>query len=275
MSPLRQQLVTAMQARNYSEHTQRTYLQVVKQLDKYTTEALRGLTSVHIQEFILYLAKTKKLSWKTCNTYACAIRFFYKAVLGKNLDEFYIPLARTEDRIPEILTQSEIKTLLSHVTLDKYRLMFMLMYSAGLRISEVVKLTVNDIDSTEHVIIVRQGKGNKDRYTPLSHHMLSELRHYWKRYRPVDFLFLSQKTKQPISTRNVRTFFAKALAKMKSKKHVTVHSLRHSFATHLLEGGTDLIDIKQCLGHASFSSTVRYLRFSKKIIAKVVSPLDR
>ena len=275
MTLLRQQLLTAMQARNLSPETQRSYVLAVKRLSNHYQTSPDNITALQIQQFILHLVNHDKLCWNTCNTYTCGIRFFYQVVLGKNLNEFYIPLAKTAVNIPELLTRDEVDELLTKVKLDKYRLIFILMYSAGLRISEVVKLTIDDIDSNEGVIIVRAGKGKKDRYTPLSEQALQQLRVYWKKYQPGHFLFPSRKTRKPISPRGVRFYFADALANTKIKKHVTLHSLRHSFATHLLEAGTNIIDIKQCLGHVSFSSTLRYTRFSKKMVANVGSPFDR
>jgi site-specific recombinase XerD len=264
-----------MQARNLAGQSQRSYVRAVKQLSDYYEINPAKLTQTQIQHFILHLANEKKLCWDSCNAYTSGIRFFYKVVLGKNLGDFYIPLAKTAKKIPDILPRTEIEELFAHVTLDKYRLMFMIMYSAGLRISEVVKLIASYIDSSEGVIVVRAGKGNKDRYAPLSNQVLIELRKYWKKYRPVSCLFPSRRTQKPISPRTVRFYFAKALAQTTIKKQVSTHSLRHSFATHLLEAGTNIINIKQCLGHALLSSTLRYARFSKPIIANVGFPFDK
>jgi site-specific recombinase XerD len=201
MTLLREQLLTAMQARNLSTATQHSYVLAVKRLSNHYKISPHNISALQIQQFILHLVNHDKLCWNTCNTYTCGIRFFYRVVLGKKLDEFYIPLAKTAVNIPELLTRSEVDELLAKVSLDKYRLIFILMYSAGLRVSEVVKLTIDDIDSAEGVIIIRAGKGKKDRYTPLSEHALHQLRLYWKKYQPSHVLFPNRKTQKPVTPR--------------------------------------------------------------------------
>jgi site-specific recombinase XerD len=156
----------------------------------------------------------------------------------------------------------------------KHRAILMTIYSAGLRISEALHLKLTDIDSQRMMIRVAHGKGNKDRYTLLGKRNLEILREYWKKYRPVDWLFCNPSRKKPLSTTAVRRAFAKALRKAGIRKPATVHTLRHSFATHLLEAGTDLYHIQQLLGHTNPRTTAVYLHLSRKELSKVTSPLD-
>jgi len=275
MSPLRQAMIEAMQLRQFSTKTQASYLGGMIRLTQYYHRSPDKITEQEAQKFILYLARERKLSWSTCNVTACSIRFFYKWVLRKSQDDFYIPLAKPQQKLPDIMTYGEIITLLSYVKNPKYRVALMTIYGAGLRISECAHLTINDIDSKEMVICVRLGKGNKDRYVPLSVRLLDALRQYWKQYRPPHWLFPGRDQQQPICTRTLRKAFTKAKEKANIQKTVSVHSLRHAFATHLLETGADIINIKLLLGHNSLSSTLRYTRFSKENMARIRSPLDR
>jgi integrase/recombinase XerD len=274
MSQLRQDMINAMQLRNLSERTQKTYIIAIKQLASYYKRSPANITEQEAQNYILYLAKEKKLSWSSCNIVVSSIRFFYKIILKQNQDNFYLPFAKKEQHLPDILTRDEIKTLLGVTKNHKHHAIFMTAYSAGLRVSEVVHLAVGDIDSQSNVICVKQGKGKKDRYVPLSPVLLVELREYWKRCRPSHWLFPGRDNRQPITPRAVMDAFSNAKRNAHITKQVSMHSLRHSFATHLLENGTDIVHIKQLLGHSSISSTLRYTRISKQRVSNIPSPLD-
>jgi integrase/recombinase XerD len=274
MSQLRQDMINAMQLRNFSENTQKLYVTAIKQLASYYKRSPANITEQEAQNYILYLAKEKNLSWSSCNVAVSSIRFFYKSILKKTQENFYLPLSKKEQHLPDILTRDEIKTLLAVTKNHKHHAIFMTAYSAGLRVSEIAHLTISDIDSQSSVICVRQGKGKKDRYVPLSTRLLNELRQYWKLYRPSHWLFPGRDTLQPITRHAVTDAFNKAKINANITKNVSVHSLRHSFATHLLEAGTDIINIKQLLGHSSISSTLRYTRISKQLVSSIASPLD-
>jgi site-specific recombinase XerD len=274
MSQLRQAMIKAMQLRNFSENTQKSYITVIKQLVSYYKRSPVNITEQEAQNYILHLVQEKKLSWSSCNVAVSSIRFFYKAILKKTQENFYLPHAKKEQHLPDILTRDEIKALLIVTKNHKHHAIFMTAYSAGLRVSEITNLTINDIDSQSNVICVRQGKGKKDRYVPLSPRLLAELREYWKLYRPSHWLFPGRDNIQPITRHAVTDAFKKAKIKADIKKNVSVHSLRHSFATHLLEAGTEIVNIKQLLGHSSISSTLRYTRISKQLVSSIASPLD-
>jgi site-specific recombinase XerD len=274
MSQLRQAMIKAMQLRNFSENTQQAYVTAIKQLAIYYQRSPENINEQEVQNYILYLAKEKNLSWSTCNVIVSSIRFFYKNILKKTHDTFYLPFAKRPYYLPDILTQDEIKALL-HVTKNpKHHAIFMTVYSAGLRVSEVTHLTISDIDSQSNVICIRQGKGKKDRYVPLSPRLLQELRQYWKLDRPRHWLFPGVDPTKPITRHGVQDAFKKAKIKANITKKVSIHSLRHCFATHLLERGTELVDIKQLLGHSSISTTLRYTRISKQRVSDIISPLD-
>lgn len=275
MNPLRNSMIKEMQIRQFSDATQCAYLKGVRQLSEYYNCSPDKLTEKEAQAFILHLAQVKKQSWNTCNVAVSGIRFFYKVIMKKKSDDFYIPLARRQQKLPDILTPQEVKRVLDSIDCYKHRVALMTLYSAGLRVSEVVELTVNDIDSEAMVLCVRQGKMKKDRYTPLSKKLLIELRLCWKKYRPETYLFPGRTAKKTIAARTLRYAFESAKQAAGINKQVTLHGLRHAFATHLLESGTGLIDIKQCLGHASLSTTLRYARMSKKLIGEIKSPFDQ
>jgi integrase/recombinase XerD len=274
MTQLRQAMIKAMQLRNFSASTQQSYVSAIKQFAIYYKRSPENITEQEAQNYILHLANEKNLAWSSCNVVVSSIRFFYKVILKKNYDNFYLPFSKKQHYLPEILTQDEIRTLLNVTKNLKHHAIFMTVYSAGLRVSEVAHLTINDIDSQSGVICVKQGKGKKDRYVPLSPRLLTELRHYWKAYRPAHWLFPGCDGTKPITRHGVLDAFKKATRKADITKHVSVHSLRHSFATHLLEAGTDIMNIKQLLGHSSISSTLRYTRISKQLVSGIVSPLD-
>jgi integrase/recombinase XerD len=274
MTQLRQAMIKAMQLRNFSVNTQQSYVIAIKQLAIYYKRSPESITEQEAQNYILYLANEKNLAWSSCNVAVSSIRFFYKAILKRSQENFYLPLSKKQHVLPEILTQDEIRTLLNVTKNIKHHAIFMTVYSAGLRVSEVTHLTINDIDSQSGVICVKQGKGKKDRYVPLSPRLLTELRHYWKAYRPAHWLFPGRDGINPITRYAILVAFKKATRKANITKHVSVHSLRHAFATHLLEAGTDIVNIKQLLGHSSISSTLRYTRISKQLVSSIVSPLD-
>lgn len=274
MTQLRQAMINVMQLRNLSESTQQAYLNTIKQLAIYYKRSPDNISGQEAQNYILHLAQDKNLKWSTCNVAVSSIRFFYKNILNKTEENFYLPLSKKEKYLPYILTKDEIKQLFNVTKNPKHHAIFMTVYGAGLRVSEVAHLTVNDIDSRSHVICIHQGKGKKDRYVPLSAHLLTELRHYWKIYKPTHWLFPGRDIEQPITRHAIQDAFSKVKKKTNIKEPVSIHSLRHAFATHLLESGMDIIYIKQLLGHSSVNTTLRYTHLSKQLISKIKSPLD-
>jgi len=202
------------------------------------------------------------------------LKFFYETTLKRDWEGFRIPKGKMGRRLPIVLSQQEVEALFGAIKNLKHRAILMTIYSAGLRISEALHLRLSDIDSQRMTIRIEHGKGNKDRYTLLGKRNLDILREYWKKYRPRDWLFCNPSRKKPLSTNAVRRVFYKALRKAGIKKHAIVHTLRHSFATHLLEAGTDLYHIQHLLGHTNPKTTAVYLHLSRKELTKVTSPLD-
>lgn len=250
MTQLRQRMLEDMQIRNLSKVTQKRYLARVAAFAKYFKRSPEQLGPEEIRRYQVYLLKDRKLSSRTLNVTVCALRFLYKVTLKRDWDIERIPYARREKKLPVVLSPEEVVQFLQAVKSMKYRTILVTAYSAGLRVSEVTRLKVGDIDSRRMIIQVEQGKGGKDRYVMLSRRLLDLLREYWKAHRPTDWLFPGAVPHQPASAGTVREVCHKAYLASGLSKHVTPHTLRHSFATHLLESGEDLRKIQLLLGHA-------------------------
>lgn len=274
MGNFRDRFERDLQIRGYSPNTVNQYVYCVRNLVKYFMRPPDELTVDDINDFQLHLTKERKVAWGTFNIYVFAIRFFFLNTLKREWDIKAIPYQKRGRKLPEILSGVELSSLFKTVSNIKHRAILMTMYSAGLRVSEVVHLQLRDIDSKRMVIRVDQGKGRKDRYVPLSEALLPVLRQYWKAARPADWLFRGQIPNQPLTRSSVERVFKKAKKDASITKNVTVHSLRHSFATHLLEKGTDIRTIQRLLGHRSLSSTQGYTHVAKNYVNQAGSPLD-
>jgi len=274
MTQLRQRMLEDMQIRNLSKVTQKRYLYRVAAFAKYFRRSPEQLGPEEIRRYQVYLLKDKKLSSSTLNVTVCALRFLYKVTLKRNWDLDRIPHARREKKLPVVLSPEEVVQFFQAVKSVKYRTILVTAYSAGLRVSEVTRLKVRDIDSRRMIIRVEQGKGGKDRYVMLSRKLLDLLREYWKAYRPTYWLFPGGVPHRPASAAAVREVCHKAYLVSGLSKHVTPHTLRHCFATHLLEAGEDLRKIQLLLGHRSLASTARYTHVAVSNIHQTTSPLD-
>lgn len=274
MGRLYDQMKRDLELRNFSPHTRRTYLACVRRFVLYFHRSPEELGDPEIREYLHYLIKERKVSQGAVTQAYGALKFFYETTLKRDWEGFRIPKGKTGRRLPTVLSQQEVEALFGAIKNLKHRAILMTIYSAGLRISEALQLKLSDIDSQRMMIRVAHGKGNKDRYTLLGKRNLDILREYWKKYRPRDWLFCNPSRKKPLSTNAVRRVFYKALRKAGIKKHAIVHTLRHSFATHLLEAGTDLYHIQHLLGHTNPKTTAVYLHLSRKELTKVTSPLD-
>jgi integrase/recombinase XerD len=274
ISPLRQRMIDDMTIRNMSPNTKNIYISAVARFSAYHRRSPDQLGLEDIRDYHLHLV-SRKLKPTTINPIMGALRFFYGKTLGQKdiVDE--IPYARRADSLPAVLSREEVERLLKTVRNLKMRTAFITIYAAGLRVSELVALTSRDIDSTRMVIAIRHGKGGKDRYVMLSEQLLGILRHYWKRTRPTHWLFPGPDPLQPITTRSLQRVFHDAAEAAGLDKNVTVHTLRHSFATHLLEQKVDIRVIQGLLGHRNINSTTRYTRVAVDTIRQIQSPLEQ
>jgi site-specific recombinase XerD len=274
MSPLRRRMIEDMTVRNLSPATQRSYVHAVSKLSHYFGRSPDRLGLEDVRAFQVHLVSTG-ISWPALNQIVCALRFFYGVTLGDSEIPERIPYAREPRKLPVVLSADEVVRFLEAVPSLKTRAALTTGYAAGLRASETVKLKVCDIDSGRMVIRVEHGKGGKDRYVMLSTQLLAILRTYWRLARPRHWLFPGRDGIKPIDVQVLYSACRSACRAAGLDKRVTVHTLRHSFATHLLESGTDIRIIQILLGHANLSTTARYTRVSSGLIQRTQSPLDR
>jgi site-specific recombinase XerD len=266
-----------LRLRGLSAGTQEDYLMHVNLFLSWTgNHPAEGMNEEDIRAYLNYLITEKKLATSTVNTYNAALRFLFAVTLNRNLNYRQIPRLKEVRRLPEILTVKEVSALFDNAGSLRNIALLMTIYGAGLRISEMCNLQIRDIDSENMRIFVRQGKNGKDRYTLLSQANLGILREYWKAYRPKHpdgWLFLNKNGSDKISFRTIQDVFNKSVKQAVISKDVSAHTLRHCFATHLLEAGTDVCRIKQLLGHTHIQSTTFYLHLLN-FDSKLKSPLD-
>lgn len=274
MGKLRDQMQGDMELRGFSKPTQKTYLREVSRFVQHFGKPPEELGEKEIKEYLLHVVRDRKISLSTLKQYYSALRFLYKITLQRDWVVDKIPYPKQTTKLPVILDKEEVQSMFCATQNIKHKAILMLTYSAGLRVSETAHLAVSDIDSTRMLIHVRQGKGGRDRYSLLSHVALDTLRQYWKEYHPASWLFPGQEADRPISPSSMQMIFTHAKKKAGITKPVSIHSLRHSFATHLLEAGTDLHHIQLLLGHASPKTTTIYLHVSKHNLSRIASPLD-
>ena len=274
ISPLRRRMIEDMTLRNLSPATQRSYLHAVAKFSRFFGRSPDRLGLEDVRAFQVHLVSTG-MSWPALNQTVCALRFFYGVTLGHGEIPERIPYARAPRKLPVVLSADEVVRFLEAVPSLKTRAALTTAYAAGLRASEAVGLRVGDIDSKRMVIRVEHGKGGKDRYVMLSAQLLGILRTYWRLARPKDWLFPGRAESRPIDVQVLYSACRSAGVAAGLGKRVTVHTLRHSFATHLLENGTDIRIVQVLLGHNNLSSTARYTQVSTGLIRRTVSPLDR
>lgn len=274
MGKLRDQMQSDLQLRGLSPKTQKIYLSQVRDFARYYKKSPDQLGENEVKEYLLYILKERKVSDSTYRQSYGALKFLYQITLKRSWVVEKIPYPKTKKKLPVVLDTTEVEALFSVTKNLKHCAILMLIYSSGLRVSEAAHLKVSDIDSKRMMIRIRNGKGGKDRYSILSNVALDVLRQYWRRYRPKEWLFPGVRSDKPISDRSIQKIFEKAKNLAKITKSATVHTLRHSFATHLLEAGTDLHHIQLLLGHRSPQTTTVYLHVSRTDLAKIASPLD-
>jgi site-specific recombinase XerD len=276
MTELRQKLIRAMELKNLSHHSQRSYLAAVTGIAKHYRRSPDKITNKMIEDYLLYLKNEKGNAPNSCGSVLTGLRFFYKHVMKKGVSIGY-SVRKIPRKLPTVLTKQQVGKIIYAPKNLKHRLILMTTYAAGLRASEVIALKPKNIESERMLIKVEGGKGRKDRYTMLSVKLLEELRHYYKKYRPQTYLFPSSFKKRkdkPLSYETVRSIYEKARKSAGVKKGLGLHTLRHSFATHLLEAGHDIRKIQVLMGHTRLSTTLIYLHVSRETLSKVPSPLD-
>ncbi|TDX48373.1 site-specific tyrosine recombinase/integron integrase [Orenia marismortui] len=264
-----------LKIQGYSSNTVKVYLSHIKKFADYISQNLSEITEKEIKKYILFLLDKQNFSHSFVNQAISALKFFIAEILKMGDISLSIPRPNNEKTLPKVLSEEEVFKILNSLDNQKHKTILYLTYSAGLRVSEVVKLKCEDIDSDRMLIRVNQGKGRKDRYTILSKVALEQLRKYYKLSKPKEWLFPSRCSNSHLSKRTVQRIFKSACYKAKIQKKVGIHSLRHSFATHLLERGVDLRYIQELLGHQSTKTTEIYTHVSNKNIGKIESPLDK
>jgi integrase/recombinase XerD len=274
MTPLRRRMTEDLILHNRSPKTIRLYVNWVADFARHFHASPEHLGPEHVRSYLLHLLQERQASWDVYRQARLALRFFYTVTLGREWVVARVARPKVPKKLPVVLSTDETARFLDALENPKHRALLMTAYAGGLRLSEVARLRVEDIDSARMVIHVRQGKGQKDRDVMLSPRLLAVLRDYWRLQRPGPFLFPGRAPDRPVSVRTVQMVCQRALAASGLSKHVHMHTLRHSFATHLLESGTDLRTIQVLLGHHSFSTTARYLHITTAALRSTRSPFD-
>jgi site-specific recombinase XerD len=274
MTPLRKRMLEDMRIRNLSVNTQLSYQQQIAAFANHYRLSPEELGLEQVRAWQLHLLEVRKLAPSSLALATSALRFLYKVTLKRDWPLEELPLPKKPLKLPVILSREEVGRFLESVGNLKHRTLLMTCYAAGLRISEATHLKVTDVDSQRMVLRVEQGKGQKDRYVMLSPRLLQALRAYFKVVRPDHWLFPSRVSGQPMTSAAVQEACEKARQRCGAQKPITPHSLRHAFATHLLEAGADVRTIQLLLGHRSLSTTARYLKLSTRSVCATQSPLD-
>jgi site-specific recombinase XerD len=274
MTPLRQRFLDDLRLRNYSPRTLECYVAAVARFARHFGRSPEALGPEEIRTYQVHLVQQEHASWSRFNQAVCALRFLYRVTLGRPEVVPMIPFGKRPKTLPAVLSHQEVLRLFAALPDNPYRTLVRTAYACGLRIGEVVRLRVADIDSGRGVLVVRQGKGRKDRLVPLSPALLEELRAYWRRYRPADWLFPGQKRGRHLHVGALQRTFARIVRPLGFRKGVSMHTLRHSYATHLLEAGVDVVTLQRLLGHRDLSTTARYLHVSTQHLQRTPSPLD-
>jgi site-specific recombinase XerD len=273
MTPLRQRFIDDLRVRNYARRTIDAYVSKVAAFAKHFGRSPELLGPDEVRAFQLHLLE-RRVSWSSFNQAVCALRFLYGTTLGRPEQLPFIPFGKKPKTIPSVLSQGEVVRLLGAAPAGRDRVLLQVAYGCGLRLEELLHLRVSDIDSARMVIQVRQGKGAKDRLVPLSLRLLQELRAYWRQYRPRTWLFPGKRPDGTMTSSNVQRHLGRVLRRAGLSKPCSMHTLRHSYATHLLEAGVDVLTLKALLGHSSLQTTARYLHISTHRLHQTPSLLD-
>lgn len=274
MTALRTRMVRDMTLRGFSPRTHKSYIAAVVHLARHYRQSPDQLTNEEVQAYLLHLVQHRKLAWASCSLAVNAFRFLYHVTLERDRTDFRVPAPKVPQKLPEILSRGEVWRLLDAASSPKHRLLLTTTYAAGLRVSEVVALKVSDIDPERLTIRVEHGKGGKDRYVPLADRLLVELRRSWHVVPPAYWVFPNRQGTRPIDITVAQKIYMITKLRAGIRKQGGIHSLRHAYATHLLEAGTDLHTVQRLLGHSQISTTMRYVHLSQHRVLGTRSPLD-
>lgn len=271
-----QKMKEDMKMRGFSQWTEQSYLNKAKEVIRYFQKPMEEVTTEELREFLLkHLREERALSERSVNYYNSVIRFMYEVTMDKLINKKQLPMYRKRRKMKDVLTKEELSTFFNACESYKYKTIFMLIYGSGLRISEAVNLRIEDIDSKKMRIFVREGKGKKERYTVLPQTSLEMLRKYYQIYKPKHpegYIFLNGEGR-PLKVERTRVFFRRYRRKAKIDEKFVVHSLRHSFATDLIERGATILEVKELMGHSNIRSTMEYIHVAKTEL-KINNPLD-
>ena len=273
-TPITKRMAEDMLVRNLAARTIDSYTYHVDRFAKHFGKLPEDLGPEQIREFQLWMIQVNESSWSQFNQAVCALRFLYTVTIARDWSVQMIPFGKRPKKLPTVLGQEEVHDLIQCATNPKHRAVLLTLYAAGLRLAEATNLKLSDIDSGRMQLKINGGKGGKDRYVPISPRLLEELRNYWKLDRPAVYLFPGKTADVPLSGATVQKACKLATALARINKNVTPHTLRHSYATGLLEAGVDLMAISKLLGHSSFITTMIYLHCRRQHLGQSPSPLD-
>jgi len=274
LTPLTKRMAEDMQVRNLSPRTIDSYTYHIDKFTQHFDRPAEELGPEEIRQYQLYLINDRKVGWSSFNQAVCGLRFLYRFTISREWHVKMIPFGKRPKKLPVVLGQEQATRLIECAANLKHRTVLLTLYAAGLRLSEALHLQVPDIDSERMQLRVTHGKGAKQRLVPLSPRLLESLREYWKQARPPTFLFTGKTSDVPLSSTTIQKACKSAAQEAGIRQRVSPHTLRHSFATGLLEAGVDLLTIGQLLGHKSFSTTLVYLHVRRPHLDSTPSPID-
>lgn len=274
MTKLRKRMIEDMKLNGLSRRTQECYLNAVFKIAKYYMKAPNAISHEEIRRYFLRLVKDEVFTPATLQVYRAGIRFFFEKTLRKDWGDLKLIRPRIHRKLPDVLTVEEVKAILGAIQKQKYRLCLKVIYACGLRISEGCEIQSANIDSARHGLKIVGRKGRKDRLVPIPDVLLEELREYWRAYRPTSYLFFGQTKDLPLCDATLRRAFNCTVRDLGIKKDVSVHSLRHSYATHMLEAGIDLRSIQEVLGHCNIETTLIYTHLTERTTMRALTVMN-